>query len=131
MENKLIYEELTYKIRGCLYKVHNELGRLCNEKQYGDALEGELKKEGIQHKREKILDKCFDVEKFGRNRVDFIVEDKIILELKTSNCLSKNDYFQCQRYLTSSGLRLALLVNFRSKRVVIKRVLNTKMYKNK
>ncbi|MBD3311030.1 MAG: hypothetical protein GF349_00855 [Candidatus Magasanikbacteria bacterium] len=51
MENKLIYENLTYKIRGLLFKIHNELGRLCNEKQYGDALEAKLKKENIHYKK--------------------------------------------------------------------------------
>lgn len=60
----------------------------------------------------------------GRNRIDFVVEDKIIVEVKAAPSFSPEDYRQCKRYLVSSGKELCLLVNFGLKSCVIKRVLN-------
>jgi GxxExxY protein len=65
-------------------------------------------------------------EKRGRNRVDFIVENKIILEIKITKSLSKNIYHQCMRYLINSNKELLLLVNFYPESLFIKRVLNPK-----
>ena len=128
---KLIFEDLTYKVRGICYKAHNELGRYRNEKQYCDYIEQELKKEKLQYKREYILPKSFEGERIGRNRVDFIIENKLILEAKVVPSFSINIYRQCKRYLTSSNLRLLLLVNFFYEGVVIKRILNTSMNEGK
>ena len=80
---KLIYPDLSYKINGVLFAVHNELGRFRKEQQYADAIEGQFKKLNIKYEREKILPPSFESEVKGRNKVDFIVEDKIILELKS------------------------------------------------
>lgn len=128
MGDKLIYKDLSYKIRGILFDVQNELGNYRNEKQYGDAFAQKLKEEKINFEREKRLDVSFDGENKYRNIVDFLVADKIIIELKVKTNLTKDDYFQCQRYLTSSGLWLAFLVNFRSKYLYIKRILNHEKY---
>jgi len=128
MEDKLMYRDLTYKLRGILFSIQNELGRFRNEKQYGDAFEQKLKEEKIKYKREKILDISFEGEVKGRNRIDFLVEDKIIVELKCVPCLSRNEYHQCQRYLLSTNLDLCLLVNFRPNYLLIRRVLNYDKY---
>ena len=79
--------------------------------------------------REKILLPSFSGERKGRNRVDFVINEILIIELKTVYCLSKDDYFQCQRYLSTMDLDLALLVNFRPKNLLINRVLNHEKYK--
>jgi hypothetical protein len=68
MYDKLIYPELSYKINGILFSVHNEEGRYCNEKQYSDAIEQKLKKLNIIYEREKNLPKSFDGELVGRNK---------------------------------------------------------------
>lgn len=128
MEDKLLYKELSYKIRGLLFEIQNELGRFRNEKQYGDALSQKLDEEGIKYEREKILAVCFVGERQGRNRLDFVVDGKIIIELKCVSCLSREDYHQCQRYLESTNLDLAFLVNFRPKYVLIRRILNHTKY---
>jgi GxxExxY protein len=125
----LVEEELSYKIRGILYKVHNELGCYRNEKQYCDAIENELKIAKLTYQREKILEPSFNGEKRGRNRIDFTIDNKIIVEVKVETCLSKDSYQQCLRYLTSTNIELALLVNFRPKSCVVKRVLNPKFKK--
>ncbi|MBU4256898.1 GxxExxY protein [Patescibacteria group bacterium] len=121
---KVIYKELSYKITGLLFKIHKALDRYRNEKQYADFFEELLKQEGIKYIREYR----FEDFQYGKGKVrcvcDFIVDDKIILEFKTKNYLSKEDYFQTKRYLVTLNLKLAILVNFRQPSLVPKRILN-------
>jgi len=124
---KVIYKELSYKICGLLYKTHNELGRYKNEKQYADYLEYLLKNSGFNFLREKTLKKFFKDEKIGRNRCDFIIEDKIVIEIKAKSFLNKDDYYQAKRYLSSSKKLLGILVNFRQKYLTPKRILNNEL----
>ncbi|MBI4992979.1 MAG: GxxExxY protein [Candidatus Magasanikbacteria bacterium] len=131
MEDKLLYKDLTYKIRGILFETHNELGRMLNEKQYADYLEGKFKYDGIVYKREEFVLGNTSMERKRRCRTDFIIENRIIVELKAVSLLTKDDYFQCQRYLATAGLELALLVNFRTKYLTIKRILNHELYNQK
>jgi len=105
---ELIFKELSYKLNGILFSVHNELTRYCKEKQYGDLLEKKLKESGIKYKREvKIGD--------SGNIVDFIIENEIVLELKAKQVVLKDDYYQLQRYLQALNIKLGFLVNFRNK----------------
>lgn len=105
---QLIYPELSYTVTGACFAVHNELGPYAKEKQYGDLLETKLQERGIAYAREyRIAD--------TGNHVDFLIEGKIILELKAKRLLTKEDYFQTQRYLQESGIKLAFLLNFRNK----------------
>jgi len=123
--SKLIYKELTYKINGILFEIHNDLRQFCNEKQYGDAIENRLIKDAIKFEREKILPPSFEGETKGRQKVDFLIEGKLLLELKAKHFLNKEDYYQTQRYLKALNFKLALLVNFRQKRLTPKRILNS------
>ncbi len=122
--DKLLHKDLTYKLRGFLFGVHNELGRFCNERQYADAFEHVLQENDIIYSREYIPPPSFSGERFGRNRVDFLVEKCVVIELKVVRFLNKEHYFQCQRYLSALDLDLALLVNFRPKFLKVQRVLN-------
>ncbi len=107
-EDRLIYPELSYAITGGCFEIHNELGRYCREKQYCDAIESKLKMAGVQYERE------FKINSTG-NTADFLINQKIILEIKAKPLISKEDYFQVQRYLQASNIRLALLINFRNR----------------
>ena len=123
-KQELIYGELSYIINGILFAVHNELGRYRNEKQYGDLIEKYLQERHIPYEREKILPVSFDGERSNRNKVDFLIDGRIILEIKSKRFLEKNDYFQLMRYLEASKKRLGILVNFHQKYLVPKRVVN-------
>jgi GxxExxY protein len=123
-EEKLIYPELSYKIVGVLYATQNGVGRYCNEQQYADFVEQKLKEHKLKYEREKILDQYFDNERRGRHRVDFLIEDKIVLEFKCKRLLEREDYYQVRRYLKVLGLKLGLLVNFREKFLKPRRILN-------
>lgn len=96
-----------------LFKVHHSLGRFKNEKQYADALEQLLKENASRYKREVALLKSFKREKFRRNIPDFLIDDKIILDIKAKRLITKEDYFQMRRYLSSYEKKLGIIVNFR------------------
>lgn len=119
---KIVHKELSYKIVGMLYKTHKELGIYRNEKQYGDYFEDLLKEGKINYFREfKFFE---DENKKARCICDFVVEDKIIIEFKAKNFITKEDYYQTKRYLITLNFQLGILVNFRQNRLAPKRVLN-------
>ena len=123
--NKVVYPKLSYRINGILFQVQNELGRYKNEKQYSDAIEFKLKEQNISYEREKILPISFQGERKGRNTVDFLIEDKIVVETKAKLIIERSDYYQTQRYLTSLNVKLGILVNFRDRYLKPRRVLNS------
>ncbi len=121
---KIIYPELSYKITGLMFEVHNELGRFCKEKQYADLLELKFKKEKILHEREKEIPfNCSDGQIKG-NKIDFIIENKILIDIKAKKFVTKEDFYQMKRYLRASESRLGLIVNFHNTYLKPKRVLN-------
>lgn len=122
---------MSYKIVGLLYETNKELGIYRNEKQYADFFEKLLKREEIKYVREyRFKDEKLEIEKI-RCICDFIIDDKIILEFKTRNFITKEDYYQVKRYLVSLNYQLGILVNFRQNRLSPKRVLNSEYLKNK
>ncbi|MEX0933786.1 MAG: GxxExxY protein [Candidatus Paceibacterota bacterium] len=114
--DKIIYRELSYKITGICFNVHNTLGRFCREKQYGDALETLLHEKCVSFKREQALPIEL-VENNFTNKVDFVIDNKIILEIKAKPALLRADYDQTQRYLQAGKYKLGLLINFRNRYV--------------
>ncbi len=124
---KIIYPILSYKLTGLLFEVHNHLGRYRNEKQYADYFEELLKREKIQYKRETPLPPSFRGEKERRNIPDFIIENKIIIDFKAKRLITKDDYYQMRRYLSSYNKKLAIIVNFRCQSLNPKRILNPEL----
>ncbi len=118
----LIYGDLTYKINGILFSAHNELGPYAREKQYGEVVKRLCKEKGLLFESEvRIGD--------SQNIVDGIVEKSVLLEFKAKRILTKEDYYQTQRYLQETGLDLAILVNFRDKYIKPKRIVRIENWK--
>jgi len=116
-------DQLTERIIGCCFKVHKDLGPGFNEKIYHNALMQLLDQKGIKYQTEKEFAVFYLDNKIGSFRADRVVEDEVILEVKS---LAGNTpaLFQNQliSYLRVSGLHIGLLINFGSKSCQIKRV---------
>lgn len=122
---KILHPELSYKICGHLFYVHNKLGRFAKEKSYADALEIVLKERQIQFTREEVIPTDILSKKINLYRSDFIIDEKIIVEVKAKSLITRDDYFQVLNYLKAKKVKLGLLVNFRQKYLQPKRILNT------
>lgn len=123
-QDKVLYPELSYLINGLCFKAHNELGPFLNEKQYGDALENLLKINNVNYTRENEIPIFFEGEKQRRSITDFIIDNKVVLEIKAKNIVTRDDYYQIKRYLISAKKELGILVNFRRRTLQPKRILN-------
>jgi GxxExxY protein len=95
---KLIYPKLSYTIVGILYKVHSNLGGNYQEKYYQRAVAIELKELGLSFTREIAVELSYQDEKVGRYLLDFLIEDKIILELKAKPLITHEDFRRVKAY---------------------------------
>ncbi|PJE60016.1 MAG: hypothetical protein COU85_00545 [Candidatus Portnoybacteria bacterium CG10_big_fil_rev_8_21_14_0_10_44_7] len=111
-------------MNGFFFKIHNELGRFCQEQQYADAFETTLLKENFNFLREKKINKLFLGEKINFGIPDFIIENRIVVDFKAKKFITKDDYFQMMRYLKSKNFKLGLIVNFRNTYLKPKRIVN-------
>ena len=118
----LIHPELSYKVMGILFEVHNKLGTKYQEKHYQRAIETKLESADFTFRREKKVSVEFEGRKLGNFYVDFIVENKIIVEIKTVAVITNDMIRQVLRYLESTNLKLAIIVNFRHSPLECRRV---------
>ena len=108
--------DLTYKIIGCAYTVHRKLGPGLLESTYEACLEYELRKANLKVESQCTLPIVYDSIKLDAGyRVDLLVEDSIILELKAVDQISPTHKAQLMTYLKLSKLKLGLLLNFNVK----------------
>lgn len=121
----LLYPELSYTLFGILFEIHNKLGTNYQEKHYQKAFEIKLKKLQIPYQKEAKVDVEFDKEKLGKFFIDFIIDNKIILEFKKVWKISNNDIKQVLRYLDATNLKLAIIVNFKYKKLEYRRVVKS------
>ena len=122
----LLLEKETYKIIGACMKVHKALGNGFLESVYQEALEKAFAGDGIhfeQKKKLKIKMGGIDLEKYFV--ADFVCYDNIILEIKASSFIHKDNESQTINYLKASGLPIGLLINFGQSRLQWKRFINT------
>lgn len=122
----MIYEQLTHAIIGCAMKVHSKLGNGFQEMVYQRALAIELKKATLNFAREMTMNIYYEGKHIGKRRVDFFVEDKIMVELKAIIELNDTNLNQCRNYLEAYNLPGGLLINFGSNSLQYKRIYNTK-----
>ena len=117
-------KELTHKIIGCAMKVHSTLGNGFQEVIYQRALSIEMEKAGLSFVREMEMDILYEGHHIGTRRVDFFVEDKIMVELKALIKLEDVHLAQAMNYCQAYNLPIGLLINFGSKSLEFKRVYN-------
>src|ERR1044071_1212606 len=119
----IIYQHESYKLIGICMDVHNKLGRGYSEVVYKDALQYELSKHSIPFEREKGYEIPYeDIILEHKYYADFVVWDKIIIELKTVSELNSEHMSQTLNYLAVSKNKLGILVNFRGLKLEYRRV---------
>jgi GxxExxY protein len=115
----MIEEELTYKIRGAIFAVYKELGPGLLENIYEAALVYELEKRGLKVEEQKQIQVYYDGKVLPVDyRIDLLVEDKVILELKSVSELKDVHFKQLLTYLRITKKRVGLLVNFNTEDIV-------------
>ncbi|MFA5188136.1 MAG: GxxExxY protein [Patescibacteria group bacterium] len=124
MTNKVIYPELSYEIVGVLFDVYNELGYGYQEKYYDSAVAKALDLKHIRFKRQVPFDVKYKDNKIGKGILDFLIEDKIVLELKIGKYFTKQSFNQVKGYLKSTNKKLAIMAIFTPKGVRFIRILN-------
>jgi GxxExxY protein len=122
--SNLLYKDEVYSIISCCFEVHNELGKGFSEILYKDALSLEFGLNEIPFEREKQFDVQYKHFVLPRKYIcDFIVDNKIILEVKSQTSLAEANSGQLLNYLAISKKRLGLLVNFGESSLKFKRVI--------
>ncbi len=120
-ENKILHKELSYKIVGCFFNVFNELGPAHKEQIYHKALCIEFKSNGIAFSDNKKLQVKYKDQDIGVYQPDFVVEDKIIVEIKSTLQMPKVFEKQLYYYLRGTKYNVGYLVNFGSEKLEIRR----------
>ncbi len=123
----MLYEELTKKIIGCAMEVHKRLGNGFQELIYQRALEIEMQIAGLEFVREMEMSIFYRNYEIGKRRVDFFVEDKIMVELKALIRLEDVHLAQAMNYVEAYKMEIGLLINFGAKSLEFKRVHNNKL----
>jgi len=123
------YEELTRRIIGAAMEVHKSLGNGFQEVVYQRALSIEMNLQGIKHEREKEMPLQYKGFNIGTRRVDFFVENKIMVEIKAIINLEDVHLAQAMNYVEAYNMEIGLLLNFGSKSLQFKRVHNNRLLK--
>jgi len=125
------YSELTGKIIGCAMKVHSALGNGFQEVIYQRALEIEMGDNNLSFSREHEMPVFYKKQQIGTRRVDFLVEEVISVELKAITTLEDVHLAQAINYLEAYDLEVGLLINFGSRSLQTKRLINKKFNQKK
>jgi len=120
----LIYPELSYQILNCAFKVHNTLGGGFKEKDYQAALAAEFKARKISFEQLESIALIYEGQNIRKRIFDFVVDKKIVVEIKCGIRIKYADYCQTSQYLKILNHELGLLIHFGREHVTHKRILN-------
>ena len=126
-EQEYKYSDITGRIIGAAMKVHSTLGNGFQEVIYQRALAIEIAEQGLTFQRELEMQIYYRGQEIGTRRVDFLVEDKVMVELKAKTMLEDVHLAQAINYLEAYALEIGLLINFGAKSLEYRRVINSKM----
>lgn len=121
---KLIYSDLSYKIIGSLFEVWNQLSFGHKEKFYQKALAEDFRMKEINFIEQAPAKIKYGEKIIGMYYFDFLIEDKVVLELKVRNYFSKKDIDQLYSYLKAKELKLGIIAHFTKTGVKFKRIVN-------
>lgn len=121
---EIVYKDLSYKIIGIAFKVYNKLGFGHREKIIHRAISVELKNEGIGFKNEFSIVIKYEGKIIGTYRIDFVIEDKIVVEIKIANDFYTRDLKQLWSYLKANNYKLGILIIFNKDGVRYRRIVN-------
>jgi GxxExxY protein len=120
------HSEITHEIIGAAMAVHSFLGNGFQEVIYQRALAIEMAKHNLAFQRELVMPIHYDGQVIGTRRVDFLVENKVMLELKARTNLEDVHLAQAINYLEAYDLEIGLLINFGAKRLEFKRLIRSR-----
>lgn len=130
LKSIMLYEETTKRVIAAAMKVHSTLGNGFQEVIYQRAMEIEMPFENLSFQREMEMPIFYRDSQIGTRRVDFFVEEKIMVELKAVIKLEDVHLAQAMNYLEAYKMEIGLLINFGSKSLEFKRVHNNKLLKS-
>ncbi|MFA6551824.1 MAG: GxxExxY protein [Patescibacteria group bacterium] len=120
----LIYPELSYRINGILFEVFRQLGGGHREKYYQQATKLALENVGLEFKEQVYVPLKFNDKIVGKYYLDFLIDGKIVLELKRGKIIAVNNIDQVKQYLSALNLKLAIIASFTYNGVKVNRILN-------
>jgi GxxExxY protein len=123
---KLLYGDITEKIIGVAMEVHSTLGCGFLESVYEEAMAEELALRNVKYERQKNIDVFYKGKKIKQFVCDFLIEEKVLVELKALKQLSDIEYIQTLNYLKAGNLKVGLLINFGEKSLKHKRFIKEK-----
>jgi GxxExxY protein len=126
--NKMKYQDLTYKIIGCAMEVHRRLGNGFQEVIYQRALAIEMEFAEFTFEREKEMPIFYRDQQIGTRRVDFFVENCVMVELKAIKTLEDVHLAQAMNYLEAYNIEIGLLINFGARSLQHKRIHSKKYH---
>ena len=121
-----LYEDESYKIRGACFQVYNTLGGGIKEKIIERALSAELRKQGMGEGHQFRVEMSYLGEKIGVYIPDLVIDNKIMIELKSKPFLTSEDEKQFWGYLKGSPYKLGFLINFGPQKLTIKRLAHSR-----
>lgn len=122
-ETKIIYPDLSYAIVGAFFNVHKALGPGFVESIYEKALIEEFSERGLKVEIQKLINLYYKKKKIGIHKLDIVVEDKVVIELKAVERFCLHHKAQLRSYLKAGGYKLGILVNFSKSKVEYERIL--------
>ena len=122
MDKEIIYKDLSYEIIGVAMEVHRELGSGFLEKVYENALMVLLNERGIKAEQQKEIKVYFRGAIIGNYIADILIEDSIIVELKTVERIVDIHRAQVMNYLKATRLKLSMIINFKNKSLEYERI---------
>lgn len=123
-EGNLYFAKESYQLIGCAYNVFNKLKYGYHERNYQKAYALELQDKGINFSKELRVNIIYGDKKVGRYFIDFLVENKIVIELKVANDFHFSHIKQVLSYLKVKNIKLGLLILFTSQGIKFKRIVN-------